>query len=258
MNETEAEGPGNGNGGTDEFWLSVGTELIKSRVTRIDTTAEKFITGIAWFWSIYTASALAGVSLANRTLSTWQLIVAGVPSVVLMIAYLLALYALMPVYQSFDPRLPEDIRAKEDDRTHKKKARLRNTGIATVLAAASVATAIGVVLSAPEAGPTTLNSEFRNAASEDPTALLFSGRVAGAKSSAVHVSVFAKPDPATPDARPQPITETVVTTAESGNFSGETAPVALDTYDVVATWSTDKGIMTISVEVKPPTVDGDE
>jgi hypothetical protein len=88
--------------------------------------------------------------------------------------------------------------------------------------------------------------------------VLFSGRITDAKSIPVHVRVVPQPDPATPDEGPQPIAQKLVITSESGSFSGATGPVALDIYDVRATWSTDAGTVTMSVEVKPPEGEGKE
>lgn len=238
--------------GTDQFWWTYGEEVVKTRVTRIETASEKFVTGIGWFWSVYTASALAGVALADRSLEKWQVILAGVPSLILIVAYLLALWALSPAEQDFDLSVADDIRAKEENRRREKRTRFIVAAVATFIGAATVAVAIAVVLFAPVTGPATLNASFDDAPGSNARPVFVSGRIANAKSEEVNISIVASSDAEAPEPTAAPVDELTVTTSDSGEFSGETDELTPAAYNVIATWSGDDQTVTISTKLSDP------
>jgi hypothetical protein len=251
MNEGDKREAGANQGGggaglaSGEYWLGVGAELLKTRVTRIETAADKFVTGIAWFWSAYTASALVGIGLANRALEPWQLVVVALPVVILIAAYLAALFTLSPgTTPEFDPRVPDSIKAAENARIEPKRKRLKVTIGLTTLGAVAVAVAIGVVLAAPEAGPTTFSADFQDA----DTSIEFTGRVSDGKSIPVTLCLIpASETECTEDAR------TVrVTTSESGAFSGAFEDVDPAQYTLAASWKSGDNTVIVSTTLKPP------
>lgn len=228
-----------------EYWFGVAAELIKTRVSRIDTAADKFVAGIAWFWSAYTASALVGISLANRALEDEQLVLVAAPVVVLIAAYLAALYTLAPGKAvPFDPRVPSDIKLAEQARVEQKRNRLKLTLGLTTLGAVVVAVAIGVVLAAPEAGPTAFSADFQEADSS----IEVSGRVSDGKSIPVTLCMI----PATETECVGDARTVRVTTSESGAFSGAFEDVEPAEYTVEATWASGDNTVTVSTSLVPP------
>jgi hypothetical protein len=252
MSDAVSKGGGGANGGdggagivSGEYWFDVAAELIKGRVSRIDTAAEKFVTGIAWFWSAYTASALVGIELANRALERWQLGVVGLPVLLLIAAYLAALYTLAPgTTREFDPRVPYLIKEAQDQSVSAKQSRLRITIFLTTLGAVAVAIAIGVVLSAPEAGPTTFSAEFQEADSS----IEFSGRVSDGKSIPVTLCLI----PATETECVGDARTLQVTTSESGAFNGAFEDVEPAEFRLEASWKSGDNTIAVSAALEPP------
>jgi hypothetical protein len=232
--------------GSREFWLSLGSKMIGGRFTRIDAAAEKLVAAVAWFWTAYTASALVGISLAGRELEVWRLVLAALPSVVLIAAYLTATNALMPIFLEFDPRAPDDIRSAHDTIQAKKEDRLRAAKGITAVGAALVAVAIVVVASAPAAEADSFSARLESQ-TDGSGQIQFAGRIGQGGPIGVTVEVTAVEAP--PGAAvPEPM---MVMTDESGEFSGLFPEVTPGSYEVQASWSIEEQRRTTSVVVKP-------
>ncbi|MFE4467258.1 hypothetical protein ACFRFH_00460 [Leifsonia sp. NPDC056824] len=89
----------------DRFWLQRGTALISTSLPELSAQATRLATAVAWFWSLYLA-VVAAWSVTSHAVP----IVAAIPVITIMIAYLGALYAQFPVAAEFDPRSPEQVK----------------------------------------------------------------------------------------------------------------------------------------------------
>jgi hypothetical protein len=235
------------NAGSREFWLAVGAKIIENRVTRQDTAADKLVSAVAWFWTAYTASALVGIGLADRSLTWWRLLLAALPSIILIAAYMTATRALMPVDVQFDPRLPVDIERADNDVARKKNRRLSRAKWLTWAGAVSVAVAIVVVATAPASDADAFTASFEGQ-STGPGKILFSGRIHDEKDLPVTVELSPHKDATASAQKLQPL---MVTTSASGDFNGLFQNVAPATYDVRASWKVDNQARMVSVTVKP-------
>jgi hypothetical protein len=122
------------------FWFERSKEMVMSSAAAPSIAAERLERMVGWFWTVYTAGAIVGVSLTDKAFPAWAiaLIVAPVGSLVL--TYWLATWAQSPVYAGFDPRSPELIEAAYVGALETKTFRLK------VAAAGTFASAILVIL----------------------------------------------------------------------------------------------------------------
>jgi len=132
----------------DRYWLGRAQTMIESGVTARDAAAGRLMTAIAWFWTAYTAAALVTSSLPGRDFTTTTAVLVALPAVLLIIAYLLSLWATLPISFSFDPRIPHDVEAAHNAVVRRKRSRLAAASGATVVAALAVASTLIVTATA--------------------------------------------------------------------------------------------------------------
>ena len=136
----------------DRYWLGWARKSIDASHDKRQTAGEKLVAAVAWFWTVYTAVALVGVSLTDRDLPTPAVAVVFLPTLVLVVAYLCATLALLPVDIAFDARRPRAAEAAHTQVMAKKKTRLRWALFFTALGGVTVVLA-GAVLAAAESAP---------------------------------------------------------------------------------------------------------
>ena len=124
------------------FWLEKGMELRGGAITARVATAKVLSTGIAWFWSAYTAFTLAGVAVTSRHFTLTQSIAFAVPSVLLIVAYGAAVWAQSHVKTPFNPNSPASVEKAHDTIAAALQKRLVLTSVLTLIAVAAVSGAI--------------------------------------------------------------------------------------------------------------------
>jgi hypothetical protein len=80
-----------------QFWTNWLADYVASAVDRREAAASRLITGLSWFWTVYTATALVGTALDKARLGAWAVLLVLSPVATLSIAYLSALWALNPI-----------------------------------------------------------------------------------------------------------------------------------------------------------------
>jgi hypothetical protein len=81
-----------------QYWTDWFADYIAGAISRRDDAANRLITAIAWFWTVYTATALVGTALGSRaSLSAWQVLLILCPIVTLLLSYLCTLWTLNPI-----------------------------------------------------------------------------------------------------------------------------------------------------------------
>ena len=121
----------------EKFRLRRGATLIARTLPQIDAQAGRLATAVAWFWSLYVV-VVATWSLFGDRLT----VASAIPVVALMISYLLALYAHLPVAARFDPRAPELVRIAHERIIRVKMRRLIIALSALLFSAVSIAVAL--------------------------------------------------------------------------------------------------------------------
>jgi hypothetical protein len=87
-----------------QFWTDWLARYVADAISRREAAAGRLVTGVGFFWSVYTATALVGVSLARHaTLSQWQVWIILAPIGSLSFSYLFALWSLNPVVGAIQP-----------------------------------------------------------------------------------------------------------------------------------------------------------
>jgi len=80
-----------------QFWTNWLADYVGSAVERREAAANRLITALSWFWTVYTASALVGTALYEANLDSWAVPLVLSPILTLCAAYLCALWALNPI-----------------------------------------------------------------------------------------------------------------------------------------------------------------
>jgi hypothetical protein len=128
----------------DRFWLRRAQVLVEGSVGRPHAAAIRLMTTIAWFWGVYSGAAIVGVALGARHYPAWQAVVLASPAVLLVVAYGAALWATLPVYVAFDPRIPAEVRGAHEHIARQKRVRLALALVLTFMAALGVAMSVVV------------------------------------------------------------------------------------------------------------------
>jgi hypothetical protein len=126
---------------TETFWLGYGKSMVEQAVTSRENAAGKLVTGIAWFWTVYSSVTVATL-LQTRTTGLVTAVALILPSALLIAAYLTGLHALHPVKVSFTLNSPSDIRQTYEILIARKVRRLRLAYVLTALAGGAVVLAI--------------------------------------------------------------------------------------------------------------------
>ncbi|MDA0161325.1 hypothetical protein OM076_13690 [Solirubrobacter ginsenosidimutans] len=128
----------------DRYWLGRGRELTTGSLTFRESAATALTGAVGWFWTVYTVAALVGVALADRDVGLAAGAALAAPALLLLIAYLTATWAALPVDIAFDPRDPLEIRAAHIGAVRALSRRLRITVGLLIVSAVAVAIAVTV------------------------------------------------------------------------------------------------------------------
>ncbi|MFD5861962.1 hypothetical protein [Streptomyces chartreusis] len=130
----------------EEFWLAKGREMVEAAVTKREVAAERILAALAWFWTVYSASALLGAAVAKPQSPVVTALLA-MPIVLLVVAYAVATSVTLPVRVTFDPRVPVQIESEFLATADEKKKRLFLAQGLMVFSALCIAVGIAVSLS---------------------------------------------------------------------------------------------------------------
>lgn len=89
----------------DKYWLAFAAEVISETNSTITRQADRLATTAAWLWTVY----LAFLALRPQACSSID-VIASLPCVTLIVAYVIATVAAGPAFGNFDPRSPDDVR----------------------------------------------------------------------------------------------------------------------------------------------------
>jgi hypothetical protein len=126
----------------DAYWFERSKDMVQGASSKRTEAAGKLQTTIGWFWTIYAAAAVVGVSFADKDFGLWASILIVLPIPFLVLAYWLAGWAQIPVGVQFDPRAPDEIRLAHEYSARKKKQRLGSATLVSLIGALFVTIAI--------------------------------------------------------------------------------------------------------------------
>ena len=219
----------------DFFWLKWAADSVDKMDDVRKASAEKLTAAVGWFWTVYTAVAVVGVTFSDRDLPLPIALLVFLPVVSLVVAYLLGVWTLQPVELEYDPRVPEEIRAayivaREDRRTRGTRAL-----VATIVSGALVIVAGVLVAGTNTEDLPAFHASYSKAGGGDRGAILTSGR-------------FDKNEAVTLKLTPTGVQgEKEVAVLETASATGKlraTIPVPMGkaaAYDVTATWGVEDG-----------------
>jgi hypothetical protein len=161
----------------DRYWLGRARGMLDQAVRGRDEAAGRLAAGVGWLWTVYTGAALVGSALRAQPLPGWAVGLLVAPALLLVGAYALAVWAMLPVEVAFDPRVVEQIRQAHVHASGVKRQRLGWAGVAAGLGALAVVAAVvatATVRSSP-AGPSLAAVVDRQPAGE--AVVLVTGRM---------------------------------------------------------------------------------
>jgi hypothetical protein len=126
----------------DAFWFERSKDMVLGASTKRSEAGGKLQTTIGWFWTIYAAAAVVGVSFSDKDFDLWASLLIVLPIPFLVTAYWLAGWAQIPINVEFDPRAPDEIQAAHEFSAKKKRERLKWATIASAVGAFGVVVAI--------------------------------------------------------------------------------------------------------------------
>jgi predicted histidine transporter YuiF (NhaC family) len=132
----------------DRYWLARAKSMADSAITAREEAAGRIVTGVAFFWTIYSTVVVASLAVSQRASATLT-IALTIPAAVMVVAYLVALIVIYPVDVQFDPRSPTDIERAYKYALQRKCQRLRAAVFCTSIAGVAVLMAILVAGLAP-------------------------------------------------------------------------------------------------------------
>jgi hypothetical protein len=225
------------------FWLGLGRKLTEENATRRDTAADKLITAITWFWTVYTAAAVVGVALSDRDLSGLTGFFIALPAVLLVAAYVAAVWVHIPVNRKIDARIPEEVDQFHAYMTGEKRKRLGWATTITGLAALSLVGAVIATAASDPKGEIVFKAE--HVLQGTNSIVLISGRFEADQ--AVTATVTPGKGAST-DA--VPATE-LFTASSTGLLRGALDPIGTaETYTVKAEWSEEDSTRSISIAIE--------
>lgn len=126
----------------DGFWFERSKDMVQGASTKRTEASGKLQTTIGWFWTIYAAAAVVGVSFSEKDFELWTSLLIVLPIPFLVAGYWLAGWAQIPINVQFDPRAPDEIKAAHEFSAKEKRQRLNWATIASLLGAGAVVIAI--------------------------------------------------------------------------------------------------------------------
>jgi hypothetical protein len=136
----------------DRYWLGRARGMLDQAIRGRDDAAARLAAGVGWLWTVYTGAALVGVALRPQPLPAWAVGVLVAPALLLVASYGLAVWAMLPVEVTFDPRVVQQIQQAHVHASGVKQRRLWWAGAAAGLGALAVVAAV-VVTATVRAGP---------------------------------------------------------------------------------------------------------
>jgi hypothetical protein len=136
----------------DRYWLARARGMLDQAIRGRDDAAARLAAGVGWLWTVYTGAALVGAALRTQPLPAWAVGVLVAPALLLVAAYGLAVWAMLPIGVAFDPRVVQQIQQAHMRASAVKQQRLRLAGLATGVGALAVVAAV-VVTTTVRAGP---------------------------------------------------------------------------------------------------------
>ena len=136
----------------DRYWLGRARGMLDQAIRGRDDAAARLASGVGWLWTVYTGAALIGAALRAQPLPAWAVGVLAAPALLLVAAYGLAVWAMLPIEVAFDPRVVQQIQRAHVHASGVKQQRLWWAGAAAGLGALAVVAAV-VVTAAVRAGP---------------------------------------------------------------------------------------------------------
>src|SRR5215207_8225332 len=94
----------------DRYWLRWARDYVSGALAARQNASEKLTSAISWFWSVYTGLAIAAVAFSSKELTTLNILIVFAPTVFLVLAYISAIWAGIPLSIAFDPRSPDKIK----------------------------------------------------------------------------------------------------------------------------------------------------
>lgn len=130
----------------DYYWLGRAGKLIQDAIEIKKSTADRLVSAVAWLASTFVlfATTLFATKVANP--NPLVLGVCSATAVVVIVAYLLAVYAAAPTYLEFDPRVPAQIEQAQARMAATARSRIRIATAATVVAAVGVIASMVVIV----------------------------------------------------------------------------------------------------------------
>ena len=224
----------------DRFWLKYARTSIESASKGRLATAEKLITGVGWFWTVYTGVAVLGVTAADRDLDNWRTFLVFLPVPALGFTYLVALWAATAIEGTYDPRVPSQVKAAYITAAEERKRRIKAVLLALAISALMVVIAGGAVASLSDESPS--ESSIAVTVSSSSTVLV---EVVAHKGAAVAIEVL--------DADGTAVHEELVTADDNGR-AAVSAPIDEATraggFTVTSMWTADKATFTATRSVE--------
>jgi len=126
------------------YWLSYAKTSITGSADKLNDAASKISNLVAVFWGIYTATFTIGVSVKTLNEPKFVILLLILPIPLLILSYMLALWAQMPVLSlnSVDPQIPDDVKAFYNNTIAAKKMRVNAALIVFMLAGLSLTAAL--------------------------------------------------------------------------------------------------------------------
>jgi hypothetical protein len=228
----------------DAFWLEEATKIVEGGMSARQAGAKDLITAVGWFWTAYTALAIAGLAVFKDALGFLSTVLLFLPTVLLMWAYWRATKAAQPIdIGSFDPHIPEEIEGVFLEGAKKRAKLLEDAKWTTVVAAISVIPAIAIAAFSAAADR---SSELRAlvASNGEAKRVLIEGRFP--VETTVHLSVV----PSTKTGA-LPRVERLRKTQKTGMLNAGLRVPAADAYEVSAEWTEDDVEHRLTRSIKP-------
>lgn len=131
-----------------QFWTNWLADYVAEAVERREAAASRLIAALSWFWTVYTATAIVGVTLGKADLDGWAVLLILSPIATLSAAYLCALWTLNPIVGEVHQTASE-AEALWRRLLDQKLRRLRLASSLLVLSVALILASGAVVASAP-------------------------------------------------------------------------------------------------------------
>ncbi len=111
----------------DQFWFNWSGTLVNDSIGNIENSANKLQNFMLWLWGAYTAYSAAYLGFKEINYSIPIAIFTVLASISIIIVYFFTVKMQMPVYDTFDPRSPDEIKEVYKSKLQVKKDNLKTT-----------------------------------------------------------------------------------------------------------------------------------